>query len=318
MTPSRNPILKTATTLFLGSITCLSAYSQTQPRLPAAFNHNLIVLDPAHGGTDTGAHLPDDLDEKDLNLAFAETLRPLLAAAGFTVVATRDSAPPTTAPPLTTDQRANTANHARALACILIHATASGSGIHISTSSLPEESSDEPVILIPWDTAQTSYLPQSRRLANELGVALVHAQIPTLLGRSSTRPLNNLTCPAVALEIAPLIISGSRPTPVSDSAYQQRIAQAITAALISWRTHIDPTAANAHPAEGPPAKPRSQATPALSTSPSKPATATPATAPSPKPATPAPQPDTAPNISKDSPTQAPAETPPPTPSGDAP
>lgn len=262
----RTQILKAATTLILGTIPCLSVLSQT--RSPS-FNRNVIVLDPAHGGTDTGAHLADDLNEKEVTLTFAATLRTLLGQAGFTVVATRDADPPDTAP-LTIDQRASTANHARALACILIHATVSGSGVHIATSTLPEDSPDDTSTLIPWNTAQAAYIPQSRRLANQIGFSLVHTQIPTLLGRSSVSPLDNLTCPAISLEVAPLIVHGSDNTPVTDTDYQQHIAQAITSALISWRTQADPNAAKTQtPAPKPIPKPKT--TPAPSTTPAKPA-----------------------------------------------
>ncbi len=45
--------------------------------------------------------------------------------------------------------------------------------------------------------------PPKPRLANTLGLALLRARLPVLLSRASLRPLDNLTCPAVAIEIAP-------------------------------------------------------------------------------------------------------------------
>ena len=54
-------------------------------------NHNLVVLDPAHGGPETGATLSNNALEKDLTLALARRLRTALTAAGFTVVTTRDA-----------------------------------------------------------------------------------------------------------------------------------------------------------------------------------------------------------------------------------
>lgn len=214
------------------------AYAQSSPAAPT-FTRNIIVLDPAHGGSDTGARIADNLPEKAVTLAFAARLRPLLTAAGFTVVATRDAdlADPTQV--LTTDQRAGTANHGHALACLLIHATPSGSGVHLFTSTLSPSTNDGSSI-IPWDTAQSAYLSLSVRLANELGVSLLHSNVTPLLGHASIRPLDNLTCPAVALELAPLVNPGAEPTPLSNNAYQQRIAQAITAALVSWRDHAAP------------------------------------------------------------------------------
>ena len=190
-----------------------------------------ILLDPAHGGPDAGAHLPNNLLEKDITLALTTRLRTALANAGFPVTTTRDADAA-----LTPDQRAGIANHARPAACLLLHATAAGtSGIHIITSALP--AATEPPRTIPWDTAQSAAIPQSLRLANQLGLALLNAKLPVTLTQATLRPLDNLTCAAVVIEIAPLANPESTPTPVSDPAYQQRIAEAVAAALTTWRTH---------------------------------------------------------------------------------
>jgi N-acetylmuramoyl-L-alanine amidase len=201
------------------------------PKLP----RNIILLDPAHGGDDPGAQLPNNAVEKDVTQAFAARLKPLLAAAGFTVITTHD-----TDISLPTDLRAGIANHARATACLILHVTSSGAGIHIATSALPDDAAP-PHNPIPWNIAQTASLPQSLRLANELGLALDQAKLPVLLIRTSTPPLDNLTCPAAAIELAPL-----KPgTPVTDPTYQQQAAQAIATALTSYRTHNPPGPAGA-------------------------------------------------------------------------
>jgi len=202
----------------------------------------VIFLDPAHGGPDPGAHLPNNILEKDLTLAFATRLRAQLSTAGFTLLSTRDADP---AVPFPTDQRAEIANHAHPAACLVLHATSSGSGIHVITSSLPESQLDDPHATIPWNTAQSASIPQSLALANEIGLALQHAKLPVILSRAAIRPLDNIICPAVAIEIAPLTRSDSEPTPVTDTAYQQNIAQAISAALTAWRTRIAAAAAPA-------------------------------------------------------------------------
>jgi N-acetylmuramoyl-L-alanine amidase len=67
-------------------------------------------------------------------------------------------------------------------------------------------------------------------------VALDQAKLPILLFRASTPPLDNLTCPAAAIELAPVDSS----TPVTDTTYQQQAAQAIVTALTSYRTHNAP------------------------------------------------------------------------------
>jgi N-acetylmuramoyl-L-alanine amidase len=172
--------------------------------------------------------------EKDVTLAFAARLRTALAAGGFTVISTRDADPTV---PFTPDQRAEIANHAHPHACLTLHATSSGSGVHIVTSALnPPIDIDDPHAPIPWDTAQAASIPQSLALANQIGLALEHAKLPVILSRASLRPLDNFTCPAVAIEIAPLAPPDSDATPATDADYEQNIAKAIVSGLTSWRT----------------------------------------------------------------------------------
>ena len=187
------PPFKPIAALLLTLLTVAQAQQPT-PR-------TLIFLDPAHGGLDPGAHLPNNVLEKDLTLAFATRLRAQLSAAGFALLSTRDADP---AVPFPTDQRAEIANHAHPAACLILHATSSGSGIHVITSSLPPNTLDDPHATIPWNTAQSASIPQSLALANEIGLALEHAKLPVILSRAAIRPLDNLICPAVAIEIAPL------------------------------------------------------------------------------------------------------------------
>jgi N-acetylmuramoyl-L-alanine amidase len=205
------------------------------PPFAPAPAHNLIVLDPAHGGPDLGATLGDRVFEKDVTLAFAVRLRAAIAAAGFTVVLTHDADP---ADPLTTDQRAELANHAHAVACLVLHATSTGSGIHIYTSTLmppldqDTAGEDSAFVPIPWDSAQAAYVRESRRLAGNLSAALTASGLPAITGNAPLRPLDNLTCPAVAIELAPL---QSAATPATDAAYQQRVADTLATALRTWR-----------------------------------------------------------------------------------
>ena len=214
-------------------------------------NRNLIVLDPAHGGPEAGATLGNNLAEKDFTLALSARLRTALTSAGFTVVATRDADP---SDPLTTDQRAETANRVHALACIVLHATATGSGVHIYTSTLPpspaevaDPDSPPAFVPIPWETAQAGFVSQSQRMATDLSAALGKASLPTLAGQASLRPLDNLMCPAVAIEIAPLLATNEDATPVTDPDYQQRLIAALTAALQAWRDHAEPAVSATQP-----------------------------------------------------------------------
>jgi len=207
----------------------------------------IIFLDPAHGGPDTGAHLPNNLLEKDVTLAFAARLRAILSASGFAVISTHETDPTVS---FSTDQRAEIGNHAHPTACLILHATSSGTGIHIVTSALAPNTFEDPHVAIPWNSAQAASIPQSLNLANEIGLALQNAKLPVILSRASLRPLDNLTCPAVAIEIASLDPTDSSAPPITDATYQQNIAKAIAAGLTSWRSRTAPPAGATTPGAG--------------------------------------------------------------------
>jgi N-acetylmuramoyl-L-alanine amidase len=234
LTPPHRQIA--ATLAILTSLLPIAAPAQ-QPATPSTPTtptpRTVIFLDPAHGGPDPGAHLPNDLLEKDVTLAFAARLRALLSTSGFAVMSTHETDP---AVSFTTDQRAEIGNHAHPTACLILHATASGSGIHVVTSALSPNELEAPHATIPWNTAQSASIPRSLALANDIGLALERAKLPVILSRASLRPLDNLTCPAVAIEIAPLNSGTSEATPATDANYQQNIAKAIATAIGSWRS----------------------------------------------------------------------------------
>lgn len=58
---------------------------------PCTNRSSLIVIDPGHGGDDTGALSPHSLPEKDANLRMAKAVAAELRRLGFEVAMTRDS-----------------------------------------------------------------------------------------------------------------------------------------------------------------------------------------------------------------------------------
>lgn len=227
-----------------GPPTMQAAPPAVRPQAASAPARAMIFLDPAHGGPETGASLGNNVTEKDVVLAFAQRLRPALASAGLAVIATRDS---DLSAPLLTDERAEDANRVHALACIVIHATASGFGVHLFTSTLlPASTSDDaendailPYTPLAWESAQAGYVYQSRRLSDLFKATLAKTGLPVLTGAAPLRPLDNMMCPAVAIEIAPAG-SGGNATSAADTAYQQQIAAAIVSALQLWRDQNTP------------------------------------------------------------------------------
>ena len=212
----------------------------------SGFNRNVVVIDPAHGGTDTGARLNDQLAEREVTLAMASRLRSLLSARGFTVILTRQG---NNDPTLSTDQRAEIANRSHAVACVVLHASQSGNGVSIGTSTIgsplaavsaaaPSASAETGAL--PWERAQEPYLAQSQRLASQMGTALSRSNLPVSTGRAALKPLNNLMCPAISIEVEALRSANSDPVSVWNEGYQQRVADAVAAALVLWRNQAQP------------------------------------------------------------------------------
>jgi N-acetylmuramoyl-L-alanine amidase len=193
----------------------------------------VIVLDAAHGGDDTGAGLGNEA-EKNYTLAFSVKLRSLLVARGIAVVTTRES--DATVDP---DRRAQIANHANAQACLSLHATESGSGVHLFVSSQPPTA---PALFLPWKTAQAAFIPRSLSLAGVLNSALIHAGIPVTLGRTALPAIGSMACPAVAVEIAPERSSdksgatAAGPASLDNPDYEAEVANALAAAMVEWRS----------------------------------------------------------------------------------
>jgi N-acetylmuramoyl-L-alanine amidase len=204
-----------------------------------------VVLDAAHGGADLGGTLSaqsgQSMAEKAFTLALSIRLRSLLAARGIAVVTTRESDAT-----IDNDRRAQTANHANAQACISLHGTQSGAGIHLYTSSLAPVASAR---LVPWNTAQAAWVTRSLALAGTLNSALTHAGMTVTLGRTELPVVDSMACPAVAVEVAPQVAQGNTPAAtLDDSGYQVGVAQALAAAILEWRTSASQPASSA--AEG--------------------------------------------------------------------
>jgi N-acetylmuramoyl-L-alanine amidase len=188
-----------------------------------------VVLDAAHGGDDNGGKLADGQMEKAFTLAFSVRLRSLLGARGMQVVTTREQDAN-----VDLNRRAEIANHAKAEACLSLHASESGSGIHIFVSSL---SPAQPERFTAWKTAQAAWVTRSLALAGALNSSLMRAGMNVTLGRTGLPAVDSMSCPAVAVEIAPeRDPSGKVTAELDDPGYQARAAAALAGALLEWRT----------------------------------------------------------------------------------
>ena len=209
---------------------CVGQQSQpTQPSPPAPVPRIVVVLDAAHGGDDTGAHLDSGALEKAADLVLSVRLRSLLTARGFQVVTTREADTS-----IDVNHRAEIANHARAIACLSLHASESGSGVHLFAASLAPA---EPTRFLPWKTAQAAWETRSLALAGALNSALTQTGLNVTLGRIPLPGVESMTCPALAIELGPQRDPSGKITAESDSPdYQVKVATALAAALLEWRS----------------------------------------------------------------------------------
>jgi len=178
----------------------------------------LIMIDPAHGGTESGAVLNPVILEKDVTLALARRLRQQLITRGIQAQLVRDSDGI-----LSVDQRAVLANAAQPALYISIHATSQGSGMRIYTAMLPA-SGDNSGPFVDWQSAQSASLARSRWAQGQLVAAVQKTGFPVRSLAAPLRPLNNITVPALALEIAPTTGDVSQ---LASADYQQMISAAL-------------------------------------------------------------------------------------------
>lgn len=205
----------------------------------------MIVLDPAHGGTDTGARGETGAIEKDLVLDYARMARAELQSEGFHVVMTRDD----DSNPSYAD-RAAIANSYRNAIFISLHISTTGTFATVHTyyyqfGSAPTARSDgtngktagaaEPTTsLVPWEGAQLTQVGASERLA-----AALQAQLGQRFSGSSATPtpaavreLRSVDAPAVAIEVASVSVKD----PNSLAGFAGPIAVAIARGVQAFRT----------------------------------------------------------------------------------
>ncbi len=180
----------------------------------------VIVINPAHGGTDNGARGPGGEVEKDVVLIFARMARSEFERQGYRVAMTRndDSNP-------SYEDRAAIANAYRDAIFISFHVSSTGqigtAHAYSYQASTPVTAANQvdapvgptgrPISLIPWEKGQQSYLEASHRLADALQSTLAQRfnGSPTAATRFAVRELRSVAAPAIAVEASS--VSGADP-----------------------------------------------------------------------------------------------------------
>ena len=188
---------------------------------PPAHSGPVIVLDPAHGGTDSGAR-GQSVIEKDMVLLMARTARYALEREGFRVVMTRndDSNP-------SYDDRAATANAYRDVIFISFHISSTGtpntarvysyqfSETALNANAITANANSLPITpvkttsLLAWEEAQRPFVGASHYLADSLqaDVTLRFAGSPGVSSQVAVRGLRSVAGPAVAIELSNVAVT---------------------------------------------------------------------------------------------------------------
>ncbi|MGA2688049.1 MAG: N-acetylmuramoyl-L-alanine amidase [Candidatus Korobacteraceae bacterium] len=200
-----------------------------QPKAPSGPRF-LVIIDPAHGGADSGASITPSLVEKDVVLALARRVQRELASRGIAAGMLRNSDIA-----ISLDQRAAWVNAARPALYITLHAANTGRGVHVFTSMLPPTSQPRDAGFLPWDTAQAAFLDLSGVAAGSVAAELDSRKLPNTTLVAPLRPMNNIAAPAIAVEIAP---PDDNVDNIASAEYQEQVAQSIAAGIAAVRSKL--------------------------------------------------------------------------------
>lgn len=161
---------------------------------------NIVVLDPAHGGTDLGARGTEGIRESEVVLQFADAVRRALEGQGFQVMLTRQG---NENPSF--DDRSARANAQRGAVFITLHIASTGLAGTARTYVMPEiPAVRDPSGMIPWDQAQAPFSTLSHKLGDMVQAELAKRfkGSPTTAQEAPIRQLRTTAAPAIAVEIS--------------------------------------------------------------------------------------------------------------------
>jgi N-acetylmuramoyl-L-alanine amidase len=192
------------------------------------------VLDPAHGGTDTGARGTGGIRESEIVLQFAMQVRRALEAQGFQVIQTRmaNENP-------SFDDRSAMANAQIGAVFVSLHVSSTGLPgtvrVYVNSELPPTSGGREAVGLIPWDRAQAPFLALSHKLGDFVqgNLAVRFRGSPGNAQSAAIRQLRTTAAPAIAVEISSVS--------VNDRGELDRMAPGVADAIARGVTEFRPS-----------------------------------------------------------------------------
>jgi N-acetylmuramoyl-L-alanine amidase len=217
----------------------------TPPAVPQSARTPLtvVVLDPAHGGSDAGARGSSGINESEIVMDFTRAIRAALESQGLRVVQTRTG---NEGPSF--DDRSAVANAQRGAVFISIHVASTGVFGQARAYSQPAPDTSTDLVnpqsfgtlsfpvrngFLPWDRAQEPYLAASRKLAELAQTALAqkYKGSPDAPVSAPVRQLRTVGAPAIAIEISSVSVTDREPL----LRMAPGIADAIAQAVVSFR-----------------------------------------------------------------------------------
>lgn len=217
-----------------------------------------IVIDPGHGGLESGAKGKFGALEKDITLDISLRLKNIIEQKlAYNVVLTRDKDVD-----VSLENRAAEANNYKAYLFISIHANSSyrkeargSETFFLSLNATDEEArrlaylennsaefedriggdNEDDIKMILWDMAQAAYLKQSSQLAESIQkeLNLLLGTINRGIKQAPFKVLTGVACPAVLVEVA-FISNPEEERKLLTEEFQNNVAQAIYRGLVNF------------------------------------------------------------------------------------
>lgn len=196
-----------------------------QPPVTPAPTLRTIVLDPGHGGDDTGARGPSGVAEKNVVLEFANSVATALRTEGFQVILTRTG---DTDPSLSDRDAIGNAQSDAAFISLHVGSTGTVATVRTYTYLFPTQPAPPPANpdnaatadgpqapppgFLLWNEAQKPFVAQSVKLGDLLQVELAQKfkNSPEISASAPVAVLRSVAAPAVAVEVSSVAAGASQ------------------------------------------------------------------------------------------------------------
>jgi len=217
------------------------AYPVANQATPSRASLNMVVLDPAHGGTDPGARGAQGIRESDLVLDLTFQVRRALESQGFQVIQTRSG---NENPSF--DDRSAMANAQRGAVFVTLHISSTGLPGTVRVYTQPDMPTGMTGGMLSWDLAQAPYVTLSRKFGDAVQGQLAQRfkGSPSSAQTASVRQLRTTAAPAIAVEMSSVTVQDRSEL----DKMMPGVADAIARGLLAFRpSYVLPLPARAQP-----------------------------------------------------------------------